>query len=157
MIKLRIENSGDDFTIFLISINVDVIDIKSYVKKIIIKLKNKINKNIGGYYNVKVYLNKIYGMIINLEKTGDFDFFKDFLELNIKIYEDSKIYYRFEDYFAIINKNNIYYYNDSYYIDIEELSKKDLLCICEFGEIVYGEKLNNIMIDLKKIDMCYNN
>lgn len=152
---MKIERSGSNFTIFLINIKLEELDIKSYVKKIIVRLKNKMNMKIEGYYNVKVYMNKMYGMIIELEKTGDFDFFKEFLELNFKIYDNSKIYYRFEDYFTIIN-SNIYYYDD-YYVDIEKLSKNDLLHICEFGKLVYGERLNSILNNLKKVDVCYNN
>ena len=156
VIKLKIISEGDNFKIYLISKKNEELDLKRYVKKIIIKLKNKMNKYIEGYYNVNVYVNEIYGIVIELEKTGDFDFFKDFLELNIKIYENSKMYYKFSDYFTLINKNNIYYFDNNYYIDIENLNKKELLYITDFGEITYGKKLNNIISNLKKVDMCYN-
>lgn len=146
---MKVTQNGDNFTIYILNNKYDN-DIKDYVKKIVLKLKNKSKRYISGYYIVYVYINNTYGMIIELIKEEDFDFFKDFIELDIKIKENSKIYFKFNDYFLIINKTNIYYYNNNYYIDIDTLTKKEFYKLLEYSSIIYNAE--NIEKDFKKIE-----
>ena len=147
---MKIVSNEDDFTIYLIGNNFGSIDIKDYVKNIVLKTKDRIKKYISGYYEVKVYINNSYGMILEIKKESDFDFFKDFIELDINI-EDSTMYFKFKDYFAIVNKSNINYYDDNYYINVDKLNKKELLTLSEFGNIVYGKEIDKIEKKLSKI------
>ena len=149
---MKIISNKEDFIIFLVKTNLDNIDLKEYVKKLIIKLKNKLKRYISGYYKVNVYINNYYGMIIELLKEEEYDFFKDFVELDINIIENSKMYFEFTDYFTIINKTNIYYYNNNYYVNIDKLNKKEILKLSEYGKIIYGNELKNIETKLKKVE-----
>ena len=149
---MKIVSSGDDLTIYLLENNFDNIEIKEYVKRVVLEVKERIKRYISGYYDVYVYLNKKYGIIIELIKESDFDFFKDFVELDIHIKENSKMYFKFKDYFLILNKSNIYYYDNNYYVDVRNLNKKDFLKLTEFGEIIYGNSLKKIQSKLSKIE-----
>lgn len=126
-------------------------DINVFVKKEILKFKKKVNRYISGYYKVTVYVNEIYGMIIDLDKEDDFDFFKDFIEFDIKISDNSLMYFSFDDYFSLINKSNIYYFNNSYYVDINCLNKKEVLKLTEFSKIIYGKVAMSLKEKLKKV------
>ena len=148
---MKIVSNEDNFTIYLIRNNLENIEVKDYVKETVIKLKDKLKKYISGYYEAIVYINNNYGMIIELTKESDFDFFKDFIELDITIKENSTIYLKFKDYFSVLNKGNIYYYNNYYYVDINKLNKKELLYLTEFGELIYGTNLDNIRDKLFRI------
>ena len=149
---MKIVSNGDNFTIYLIRNNSENIDVKNYVKETVIKLKDKLKKYISGYYEAIVYINNNYGMIIELTKESDFDFFKDFIELDITIKENSTIYLKFKDYFSVLNKGNIYYYNNYYYADIDKLNKKELLYLTEFGETIHGANLDNVKDKLAKVE-----
>ena len=149
---MRVISNKDNFIIHILENNFDNVDIKDYVKKIILKIKERLGQYISGFYEVNVYLNDFYGMIIEMIKKSDFDFFKDFIELDININKDSKMYFEFEDYFVILNKNNIYFYNNKYYINIDQLNSSEQLKLSEYGKVMYGNKLNEIEHKLQKIN-----
>lgn len=149
---MKIVSNGDNYIIYVLENNLDDINIKDYVKKIILKVKDKLVRYISGFYEVDVYSNNFYGIIIEMFKKNDFDFFKDFIELDINIDENSTMYFEFDDYFVILNKKDIYFYDNKYYVNIDKLNSKELLKMSEYGKIVYGSKLNEIENKLQKIN-----
>lgn len=149
---MKIVSNDDNYIIYVLANDLDDINLKDYVKKIILKVKDKLVRYISGFYEVEVYLNDFYGVIIEMFKKSDFDFFKDFIELDININENSTMYFEFEDYFTILNKKDIYFHNNKYYVNINKLNSKELLKMSEYGRIIYGNKLNEIESKLKKIN-----
>lgn len=147
---MKITYNKDNITIYILKNNYEE-NIKDYVKRKILKLKNESNKYISGFYKAKVYTNKIYGIVIELIKEDGFDFFKDFIKLDIEIIENCKMYFKFNDYFLPINKNNIMYYNKNYYIDLNKLSKQDFYKLLEHSTLIYGKKLKQIKKHFNKL------
>ena len=150
---MKFASRGDCFTIYVLTNNFLDAEIKDYVKKMVLRLKNRFRKYISGYYKAHVYINDCYGMIIDLIKEEDFDFFKDFIELDINILYDSEMYFKFNDYFLIMNKSDIFYYDDNYYVNIKKVSKREFLKLTEFGEIVYGNEVSRIKNKLVKLNI----
>ena len=126
--------------------NVDFNDTKT-IKNIIKKINTKYNIDIYGYIETKIYIDKNYGIIINLKKEelDYFDYFNDEIEMNIEIINDSFLY-KIEDYNKdLIKDKTIYKYKDNLYINIDKIDNINLGKIIEISEITYGEKAQNII------------
>ncbi len=139
---MKIVSSEDKITVFIYK-KENIKDINEYMKKLILKLKRKYQIDIFGFYSVKVYKNKKIGMIIELIKEDDIDFFTDLVDLKIKVYENSDIFLKFNDYF-LKEKKSFYTLDNNYYIDINKITNKEFLSMIEFCNIIYGENLLKI-------------
>ena len=156
MFKLKIKVDNDKYIIYLRNPNIrfdieDEEDIKDKIKDIVLNIKNKRNISICGFYKVKVYQNNKYGMILEMEKEDDIEFLRDFCDLKVVFFNNSKMLLKFGDYF-LIEKNNVYYYDNNFYIDIDDLTDKEVTILSEFSEVIYGEKrlkLGNLLQKIK--------
>jgi len=143
-----IENNNN-FTLFIPNKQIENIDnLKKYIKEITKKLKRKYLKDISGIYDVKVFSNKKIGLILDFYKEEDFDFLKDIIDLNVKVYEDQDIYLEFDDIFILESFNNIYFNKNKFYIDANNLNNKNFLKLIEFSDFIYAEKLQKIKNNL---------
>jgi len=120
---------------------------KNKIEKLIINIKEKYNIEMQGFYNVKVYHDKDYGFIIEMEKEEleYMDYFND-LEMNIEIIEDSFLY-KIDDVFRIkeiLPKQLIRKYADKLYLEIKNIQNIELGIILENSEIIYGKEAEKI-------------
>ena len=132
-----------DNKIIIYSCKKEVEDINSYVKKLIFRLKKQYGINIFGFYQINVFKNSNVGMIIEIIKEDDIDFFEDFVDLKIKTYDNTDVYFVFNDYF-FDKKKDIKIKDNNYYIDINTLSYKDFLFMTEFCDYVYDFLISDI-------------
>ena len=121
----------------------DTNDIKTFIKYLVVKLRNTYNLDLHGYYHLDVYINKIIILEFVL-----IDEYEDEIDLNIKIHFNSDIMVKFDDYFLIDCKK--YFYNDNYYASISDI---DLTKCIEFVDFIYKDeakkvKNNGILINL---------
>lgn len=117
---------------------------EKYIKDLVISIKKIYGYKISGSYNVNIYENKNLGLIIEFIKKESIDFFPDLIDLKLNIFYDSEVFIKLDDYFLIKKYKNVYYDKNSFYINIDELIKKDLLILSEFGKFIYGKDLENI-------------
>ena len=127
-------------------------DIEKFLKDKIIKLKKKYHKDISGFYNVNVYQNNKYGLIIELIHESDIDFFKDLIDIKVNVYYDSDIYLELDDYFLIEKYKNKYFYNNKYYISIDDIPYIDIIALSDFYKYIYGNKLISIKNQFKVLN-----
>lgn len=120
--------------------NIDNIDkIEEYFKDIFLILRDNYNILIRGFYNIDVYIDKRYGIILELKKEElDFDYYEDQI--------DMKITFHYKKFLLKINDieryKKIYLYKKNYYVDnIEDI---------EFGDIIYDT--DNIIKNGKTIE-----
>lgn len=129
---------------------IDKIDIHNYniyvyydlddIEEFIVSLKDKLK--LQGFY--KVYIcNKKYGLFIQLVYLEE-AFYADTLNLKIVELDDMKIYFKTEDYYLIKDFNKVYYYQNYYYVLIDDLVF-DIYKMIEFGEFIFGDLLVNIL------------
>ena len=136
---LKIEFIDDNsFTVYYITKDrfTEVEDYKIMFKYINEELEEKYNYTMHGYYDVNVYTNEnIYILdFIYIDDYGRRDF-------NVSIFLNSKILYKFYDSDLI---NGIkYYYNDSFYVDINSILND--IRLYEYGSIVYGDEAELII------------
>lgn len=146
MIINKIDNY---YIIKLPSVKIDIYNpdnLEEITKKIILKISKHYKLN--NCIHLEFYLNNNYGTIIKLK-----DYRSPFIITNdktvkITIHTDTPFLYQI-DYFDLdkecINKENIYYYKNKFYIEIkEDINKKDYLKLLELSEIIYEETLDII-------------
>ncbi len=155
--KLTILEEDINITVPISSIDFNILDkheIESYLKDLMIKLKKK-NYNISGFYNVKVYHNSNYGLIIKIIKEDDLELFKELIDLKISVYQDVNMYLEFDDYFLIKKYNDIYISDmtNKYYINISKIKKQNIIKLSEFCNVLLEEdfKMLKPRILLKKV------
>ncbi len=118
-------------------------EIYGFIKDIVLKLKKKRIQDISGLYNVYVYQNSKYGLILELTKEDEIEFFQDIIDLKVNFIKNSPIYLELEDIFLIknINKKII---NKKYYVNINDLDEKQFLKLTEFSKIIFGKTATKI-------------
>jgi len=137
-------------------------NVEQQFKKLFFKIKNIYNIEMNGYYEVVVYLNDLYGMIIEIEKDDDeyVKLFGDTVDMKITFKFDCSIYYKLDEYKTFdIDNYNLYYYNDKFYLELNNNTKfsySEYLNLIENSVIVYGSELKKIKNNAIKVK-CNNN
>lgn len=148
---MKIDVSTDKIVIYLKKdrVNVDFKDeyrLESFLKKLFICLNDYYDIEIKGYYDVCVYLDNIYGMVLVL-KCEDYEFYDYFdkqVDMRIKI-NKNKFLYKVDDLYSIdLNKYKIYkYLSDIYLLPKCKLNNIELGKLIEISDIIYDS--NEIM------------
>lgn len=112
----------------------DIDDIYTLIKLIIKKIIK--NNNISGNYQINIYTNDIYGMIIEFNKIKE----NSYIDLKINITIDSIFLYKTNNNYLNTN-NTIYYYKNNYYI----LPKDNNINLLEVEEVLYGNIVKEIL------------
>ena len=144
---MKINIVDDNITLF---INKSLIDfdihikeeLENFIKKQVLKLKKKGYK-ISGFYKVMVYQNDSYGLIFDMKKEDELDFFPDLVDLKLVIFYDSDIYFAVNDYFLVKDYENIRVGN-YWYVNTKLLKDSDIYKLVEFSKVVYGPYLNKL-------------
>ena len=117
-------------------------DIEDCLKKICEILNENYQIKLNGLYNIDVYIDNKYGLILEIEKEDfDFDYYIDQVDMQISIHY-TKFLLEIKTLDAFYN-HKIYLYKHKYYTDfIEQI---------EMGELVY--KTDNILKRAKVIEI----
>lgn len=127
-------------------------DVQECFKNLFSKLKDYYNININGFYNIKAFKDKYYGMILELSKE-DIDYIEYFdgqVDMNITFENNCTFLYEIDDYFdldkKIIKNTKLYKYKGKFYIQIvKNISSADIGKIMEFGKIIYDDMTKQII------------
>lgn len=115
-------------------------DLEKYLKKLFKTLKNKYDIVIEGFYDITVYKDKYYGVVIHMEKDDIeyYDYFKNQVDMRI-ITIDTEFLYLVDDVpINLLNKVNIIILDDEMYLKIkEELSKLEMMELLEISRVVF--------------------
>lgn len=136
---LKIEfNSEDDFIIYYICEdsfeNED--DYRILFKYLNDELYKRFDYTFEGFYDVYIYTKKgIY--IFEFNRIDDYGR-KDF---NVTLFQNSNILYKFEDIDLVAG--NKAYYKGYFYVEIEDVL--DDIRLFEYGSIVYGKEVNEVL------------
>lgn len=121
-------------------------DFEEYFKNLFTKLKKINNIEFSGFYNIYVYKDHYYGVILEIEKEDiDYiDYFDGQVDMSITLKKDNIFLYKIDDYFNINKKLNnkikVYHYKDNIYVQIiNKLSTIEIAQILEFSKIIYNE------------------
>ena len=112
---------------------------EKYLKNLFKTLKNKYNIIIQGFYNITVYIDKYYGVILNLNKEDDYyDYFKNQVDMHL-IIMDTEVLYQVEDIPKnLLEKVKIYIKDNNIYLKInKELTNLEMMKLVECSKVVY--------------------
>ena len=116
-------------------------NIENYLKEIFKKLNQKYNLCVDGFYNIYIYKDKYYGIIIHIEKEelDYYEYYKNKIEMRIISIETEFMYLVNDIPLNIINKISIENKDNNIYIKLkEELTNIEMMKLLEFSEIVYN-------------------
>ena len=142
----------NNFVLFIIDKNnIPILEeskISEYLRKIFLKIKDKYHIDIYGYYNVIIFLDDNYGMIIKLNREEEYlSYYDKQIEMKI-IISDDEILYKIENIYmiddALLNKGELYLYKNELYLRItKEISFIELGLLIENSRIIF-ENTNEI-------------
>ena len=142
----------NNFVLFIIDKNnIPILEeskISEYLRKIFLKIKDKYHIDIYGYYNVIIFLDDNYGMIIKLNREEEYlSYYDKQIEMKI-IISDDEILYKIENIYmiddALLNKGELYLYKNELYLRItKEINFIELGLLIENSRIIF-ENTNEI-------------
>ena len=130
------------------TIIVYLLDNKKYnedsdIKKMLIKVFDNLEKYDGitftSDYNLDLYINRYYGMILEIKENEDF-VYDDIVNLKLNVLRDTLFLYEVDDPLEYINYE-IYYYNDKFYVN----AKREDINLIENSNLVYGDIVYKII------------
>lgn len=129
----------DQYTVKIKNKNIDIFDYDEVLELIQQVMKKIIDINLStGIFDVKVYTNYDYGIIMNIDKVLDND---EEIDIKLHFYIDSLILVK-TDYFYLketnVKNKIVYYFDKNFYTAYND----DIL---EYSDIAYGQKTKEII------------
>lgn len=138
---MKVEMLSDKIIVYLL-------DNKKYnedsdIKKMLIKVFDNLEKyydiTFTSDYNLDLYINRYYGMILEIKENEDF-IYDDIVNLKLNVLRDTLFLYEVDDPLKYINYE-IYYYNDKFYVN----AKREDINLIEDSNLVYGDIVYKII------------
>lgn len=118
----------------------DKVSLENYLKKMFKTLKDKYYIAIEGFYDITIYIDKYYGVVLHLEKDemDYYEYFKNQVDMKLSII-DTEFIYKIDDIpFNILNKIKIFSKNNNIYIKLkEQLTNLEMMNLLEYSEVTY--------------------
>lgn len=114
-------------------------DIKKILINVFDNLKKYYNITFDSDYNLELYINRYYGMILEITENEDF-IYDDIVNLKLNVLRDTLFLYEVDDPLEYINYE-IYYYNDKFYVN----AKREDINLIEDSNLVYGDIVYKII------------
>ena len=114
-------------------------DIKKILINVFDNLEKYYNITFTSDYNLELYINRYYGMILEIKENEDF-IYDDIVNLKLNVLRDTLFLYEVDDPLEYINYE-IYYYNDKFYVN----AKREDINLIEDSNLVYGDIVYKII------------
>ena len=115
-------------------------ELEKYLKKLFKILNNKYNIIIEGFYDITIYIDKYYGIILHLEKEllDYYEYYKNQVDMRLITINTEFMYLVNDIPLNIIDKIKIENKDNNIYIKLtKELTHIEMMKLMEFSEIVY--------------------
>ena len=158
---MKIEKYDNKYIIYLNKdykkINIkDKINIENDFRELFLNLRKNYNIKLVGYYNIYIYENKYYGLVIEIENEDleYYDYFDDELDMKITILENQTFIYEIlNDLKEILSKYNIIKNKDKLYVKLDnDISNIEMGILLENSKIIYKDAVD-IIKGAKKIEI----
>lgn len=114
-------------------------DIKKILINVFDNLEKYYNITFTSDYNLELYINRYYGMILEITENEDF-ICDDIVNLKLNVLRDTLFLYEVDDPLEYINYE-IYYYNDKFFVN----AKREDIDLIENSNLVYGDIVYKII------------
>ena len=138
---MKVEMLSDKIIVYLLDnkkYNKDS-DIKKILINVFDNLEKYYNITFTTDYNLELYINRYYGMILEITENEDF-IYDGIVNLKLNVLRDTLFLYEVDDPLEYINYE-IYYYNDKFYVN----AKKEDIDLIENSNLVYGDIVYKII------------
>ena len=114
-------------------------DIKKILINVFDNLKKYYNITFDSDYNLELYINRYYGMILEIKENENL-IYDDIVNLKLNVLRDTLFLYEVDDPLEYINYE-IYYYNDKFFVN----AKREDINLIENSNLVYGDIVYKII------------
>lgn len=113
------------------------------LKKILLNMRKRYSYNIYGFYEVNIYRINELGYLFIFTKKED-SFLCKTIELKIVKNNSEDVYFEFENYEEIFKNKKVKFYNNKFYINVEDVNGDILYRLSEYFEIIIDDRLKYI-------------
>ena len=138
---MKVEMLSNTIIVYLLDNNKynEESDIKKILINVFDNLEKYYNITFTSGYNLELYINRYYGMILEIKENEDF-IYDDIVNLKLNVLRDTLFLYEVDDPLEYINYE-IYYYNDKFYVN----AKREDIDLIENSNLVYGDIVYKII------------
>lgn len=158
---MKIDFRGNNFIVFLnkkISDKINFLDkeeLEDYFRNLFTRLKDIYDLDICGSYNIEVFNDNDYGVILSIRK-DDIEYFEYYdgqIDMSIVVSKYDKFIYKLSGSLdeKIVNKCDLYKYNNDLYVIPRKLNFINFGYLIENSEIIYGKIAYDIFSNSVKI------
>lgn len=156
---MKIIDSDDKTIVFLNNKDTSCFDkknIEEYFEELFLNLKNNYNFEVKGYYDIDVYKDLNYGMILEIEN-DDCEYYFNQIDMRVNIFKEDYFLYEVEYEYLnnnILDKFSLYKYKDKLYLKLDEIIDDIKFSkLLEYSNIIYGNKVLEIQKYSKKVKL----
>lgn len=144
---MKIDFINNTYIVYLNKYNIINFDfnntsiLEDNLRNLLMRLKKYYKLDIRGYYNIVIYIDDYYGVILEISEDDNYyDYFSDTVSLRMKK-NKTRFKYEVEDISYIsIDKFKISNRKDKIYLEIiDDLSEKEYLELIEISKIIYDK------------------
>ena len=136
--------------------------LEKYFRSLFQVLKEKYQMDISGYYNITLYQDSLYGVIMEIQKefSDYFDYYDNQVDMKIDVSKDGCILYQLDS-FSLLNKDDYshlytYIYDEKIYVKPKKnISQIGLGRVIENSTIIYGDLSKQVLRKGKIIKSKY--
>ncbi len=161
---MKVDIRDNNLIVFLIKSNVSDIDffnkskLEDYFKDLFLKINDNYDIEMNGSYDINVYIDEFYGMILEITKE-DVEYFDycDFIDMKINISKCKYFLYKLNGNLDRFNGCDLYLYDGFIYAYPRNIDFFSLGILVENSEIIYGESCLDVVSKGKIIecsDIC---
>lgn len=138
---MKIDYYKDKVVIYLINkkVKLDVDSIKDLLFDVFDTLTKDYDFKLDSSYMINIYINYIYGIVVELLKTNT-DYDDDTINIKLSIMDDKLFLYEIDDPLSYLN-NEIYFYDNKYYLNIKDIDIK----LLEYASVIYDDMVYKIL------------
>lgn len=151
-------NDENNMIIYINNLHIDKVifndkeELEKYFQQLFNRLKKFYRINIRGYYDIKVYIDNFYGLVIQIKRDNIeyCDYFGNQVDMRITIENNDSFLYQINDIFSIdqkiFKKVCIIRYKDNFYLKINKpLNDIELAMLIENSTIIYDSEVNIVL------------
>lgn len=134
---MKVEKSLNKIIVYLYDYDKDI-NLTEVVTIVLNNLNKYYNVLFSDSYNLTLYMNKYYGIIIEIKE--DSNYYYDIVKIRLNILNDTLFLYKVDEPLDYM-KYEIYYYDNNFYVNAKDLN----LNLIENSTIIYGDSVYKII------------
>lgn len=137
---MKVESIQNKIIVYLFDEKYNIKNIKNTLENVFNNLNKYYDIKFNNSYNLELYINKNYGMILEIEENKNEFNEDDVVNIKLNVLRDTLFLYEIDEPLNYLN-NEMYYYEDKFYINIKDRN----INVFEDSNIVYGNEVYKII------------